>query len=161
MAKTPYKPSSMLGDPLAALRLATEERAAAEPQAIEIAATAEPQSIAERLAARQAAAQAARSAVFVREEPPAPSAPVPASMSVAPTKPLATTVNPTRNTVYLYPEDLTQLRQIAGWLATEHGIRANDSMIVRAALALADRDVRLLHAIKETALSDRRRTKIK
>jgi hypothetical protein len=165
MAKKAYKPSSMLSDPLAALRQATEERAA-EPEALEIAAAAEPQTMAERLASRFDNAQKAQGTVFVREEAPAPvpaSAPSPVTTStttsIAPTKPIATTVNPTRNTVYLYPEDLTQLRQIAGWLATEHGIRANDSMIVRACLAMGDRDVRLLHAIKETALSDRRRTK--
>lgn len=77
--------------------------------------------------------------------------------SSAPVKPLSANLQTSRNTVYLYPEDLTKLRQLSGYAATEHGIRANDSMIVRAALSLLEADVRLLHALKETELLDRRR----
>ena len=82
-----------------------------------------------------------------------------AEMSRAPVKPLATTLKPSRNTVYLYPEDLTKLRQLSGYASTEHGVRANDSMIVRAALSLMEADVRFLHALKAAELSDRRRTR--
>jgi len=153
MAKTPYKPSAMLADPLAALRQATEKRTELEiPEnlttSVEALATA---------VSKLHEQEAAQEVEATRIEEPRPSKG--SKLSVAPIKPIATTLKPTRNTVYLYPEDLTQLRKISGWLAIEHGIRANDSMIVRACLAMGDRDVRLLHAIKETALSDRRRTK--
>ena len=30
---------------------------------------------------------------------------------------------------YLYPEDLTKLRQLSGYASAEHGIRVNDSMM--------------------------------
>jgi hypothetical protein len=79
-------------------------------------------------------------------------------VSSAPIKLLSANLKPSRNTVYLYPEDLTKLRQLSGYASTEHGMRANDSMIVRAALSLIDTDVRFLHALKEAELSDRRRT---
>ena len=79
-------------------------------------------------------------------------------LSSAPVKPLSSSLKPSRNTVYLYPEDLTKLRQLSGYASTEHGIRANDSMIVRAALSLMETDVRFLHALKDAVLSDRRRT---
>jgi hypothetical protein len=79
-------------------------------------------------------------------------------LSSAPVKPLSPSLKPSRNTVYLYPEDLTKLRQLSGYASTEHGIRANDSMIVRAALSLIETDVRFLHALKDAVLSDRRRT---
>jgi hypothetical protein len=79
-------------------------------------------------------------------------------LSSAPVKPLSSSLKPSRNTVYLYPEDLTKLRQLSGYASTEHGIRANDSMIVRAALSLIETDVRFLHALKDAVLSDRRRT---
>lgn len=77
--------------------------------------------------------------------------------SRASAKPLAATLSTSRNTVYLYPEDLTKLRQLSGYVSSEHGIRANDSMIFRAALALLEPDARLLHALRETELLDRRR----
>jgi len=67
-------------------------------------------------------------------------------LSSAPVKPLFSSLKPSRNTVYLYPEDLTKLRQLSGYASTEHGIRANDSIIVRAALSLIETDVRFLHA---------------
>lgn len=79
-------------------------------------------------------------------------------LSSAPVKPLSSSLKPSRNTVYLYPEDLTKLRQLSGYASTEHGMRANDSMIVRAAISLIETDVRFLHALKDAVLSDRRRT---
>ena len=87
-----------------------------------------------------------------------PAQPEGVRLSSAPVKPLSSTLKPSRNTVYLYPEDLTKLRQLSGYASTEHGIRANDSMIVRAALSLIETDVRFLHALKDAVLSDRRRT---
>ena len=142
----------MLTDPLAALRQATDARAAAGEStgnsAMAITMSEKDTHSEVPLAAEAGTAHVEKGSVQGSSR-----------LSIAPVKPVATTIKPTRNTVYLYPEDLTQLRQIAGWLATEHGVRANDSMIVRACLALGERDVRLLHAIKETVLSDRRRTK--
>ncbi len=93
-----------------------------------------------------------------REIEERPAQPEVIRLSSAPVKPLSSTLKPSRNTVYLYPEDLTKLRQLSGYASTEHGIRANDSMIVRAALSLIETDVRFLHALKDAVLSDRRRT---
>jgi hypothetical protein len=47
----------------------------------------------------------------------------------APVEPLSSSLKPSRNTAYLYPEDLTKLRQLGGYASTERGIRANDSMM--------------------------------
>lgn len=79
--------------------------------------------------------------------------------SRATAKPLSASLKPSRNTMYLYPEDLTKLRQLSGYASIEHGVRTNDSMIVRAALSLLEADVRFLHALREAELSDRRRTR--
>lgn len=72
----------------------------------------------------------------------------PPRVSSAPVKPLSSSLKPSRNTVYLYPEDLTKLRQLSGYASTEHGIRANDSILVRAAPSLMDTDVRFLRPSK-------------
>ena len=145
----------MLADPLAALRQATEANKDERSNDIEQTVHSALSAFAPQSFGPAEAKQSTETPADVDQN----TASTKSKLSVAPIKPIATTTNPTRNTVYLYPEDLTQLRKISGWLAIEHGIRANDSMIVRACLALADRDVRLLHAIRETALSDRRRTK--
>jgi hypothetical protein len=154
MAKKAYKPTQMLReDPLAALRQATEERAA------ELTV----------LAGVNEHAQAAPPQEPIRTTEPAAYTEVNESeqlrhmntaSSVAPTKPLARSLNPSRNTVYLYPEDLTKLRVLSGYASTDHGIRTNDSVIVRAALSLVEPNVRFMHALEEAMLSDRRKSKL-
>ena len=144
MAKTKYNPlQSIHNDPLAGLKAATTERVDAESDTVQ----------------EDAGAQAGNVSTSDRVPIQAPHSQAPRpQLSSAPVKPLSSTLKPSRNTVYLYPEDLTKLRQLSGYASTEHGIRANDSMIVRAALSLIETDVRFLHALKDAVLSDRRRT---
>ena len=145
MAKTKYNPlQAIQNDPLAGLKAATAERTAVEsgPARPDVALPT-PDSGQDRIELN--GSQERRSQTTE-----------PARVSSAPVKPLSPSLKPSRNTVYLYPEDLTKLRQLSGYASTEHGIRANDSMIVRAALSLMETDVRFLHALK-AVLSDRRR----
>jgi hypothetical protein len=140
MAKATYKPTSML-DPLGALRQATAQTPESPaPAAVEEPLTSPLPEAPEQTTATTDVRPATR-------------------LSVAPVKPVHSALKPSRNTVYLYPEDLTKLRRLGGYASSEHGIRANDSMIVRAALSLVEADVRFMHALKDAELSDRRRTK--
>jgi hypothetical protein len=154
MAKAAYKPTQMLKeDPLAALRHATEERAV-DPAVLtteEVLApiAADPPETGRSI---EPAGNSSGERKQLRQ--------VNAKSSVAPVKPLAKSLNPTRNTVYLYPEDLTKLRQLSGYASTNHGIRTNDSVIVRAALSLVEPDVRFMHALEEAMQSDRRKSKL-
>jgi len=142
MAKAAYKPTSML-DPLGELRQATAQAPESPaPAAVEEPITTSPPPV-----------EVPEQTVAV------PDVKTTARLSVAPVKPLSTLLKPSRNTVYLYPEDLTKLRQLGGYASSQHGIRTNDSMIVRAALSLVEADVRFMHALKDAELSDRRRTK--
>ena len=146
MAKTKYNPlQAIQNDPLASLKKATAERVDSE------SSSAVPD-----VAVPNGRNQTRSAEPSETQEKPAQ--PVGVRLSSAPVKPLSSTLKPSRNTVYLYPEDLTKLRQLSGYASTEHGIRANDSMIVRAALSLIETDVRFLHALKDAVLSDRRRT---
>lgn len=146
MAKTKYNPlQAIQNDPLASLKRATAERADSEAPA------SMPDAAAHNVRNQTRSAEA-------REIEDKPAQPEGVRLSSAPVKPLSSTLKPSRNTVYLYPEDLTKLRQLSGYASTEHGIRANDSMIVRAALSLIETDVRFLHALRDAVLSDRRRT---
>lgn len=153
MAKAKYNPlSAFREDPLAGLKQATIER---EPEigqssarGIEESATKADAELAVQLV-REDGVEDQRGSLRAVAGTPRSSAPI---------KPLSANLKPSRNTVYLYPEDLTKLRQLSGYASTQHGMRANDSMIVRAALSLIDTDVRFLHALKEAELSDRRRT---
>lgn len=144
MAKAKYNPlSAFRDDPLAALKEATEHpRPKQENPESESSAGTVTQQVSEDAGTQKPEPQSSR--------------PV-ETRSRASTKPLAATLNTSRNTVYLYPEDLTKLRQISGYISSEHGIRANDSMIFRAALSLVEQDARLLHALRETESLDRRR----
>ena len=147
MAKTKYNPlQAIQNDPLAGLKAATAERTTTEssPAKPDVAVST-PQSDKDRVEANGSQERTLQASE-------------PARVSSAPVKPLSSSLKPSRNTVYLYPEDLTKLRQLSGYASTEHGIRANDSMIVRAALSLMETDVRFLHALKDAVLSDRRRT---
>jgi hypothetical protein len=152
MAKTKYNPlSAIREDPLAGLKQATAGRVSSPtPFGIQIENESTP---------TESGTNAPQSGSEVGVGYAAANRSVPTgSLSSAPVKPLSANLKPSRNTVYLYPEDLTKLRQLSGYASTEHGIRANDSMIVRAALSLIDTDVRFLHALKDAELSDRRRT---
>ena len=144
MTKTKYNPlQAIQNDPLAGLKAATLERVEAESSA-------------------QSDTNLNALGRQTRPEEDSPQGrstqPEERQLSSAPVKPLSSSLKPSRNTVYLYPEDLTKLRQLSGYASTEHGVRANDSMIVRAALSLIETDVRFLHALKGAVLSDRRRT---
>ena len=157
MAKTAYKPAQMLQeDPLAALKRMTEDRSRieGEREADRISAEApqEPPTAVTEL--RSKSAEDLNTDVRPVEVSRAAR-----SYSVAPTKPLARQVNPARSTFYLYPEDLTKLRMLSGYASTHHGIRANDSLIMRAALSLVESDVRFMHALEEAMQADRRKTK--
>jgi hypothetical protein len=146
MAKAKYNPlQAIQNDPLASLKAATVERVDAD------LSQAETEMSIQALGAQTSSTQviSAQSRAIQPEG---------AKLSSAPVKPLSSSLKPSRNTVYLYPEDLTKLRQLSGYASTEHGIRANDSMIVRAALSLIGTDVRFLHALRDAVLSDRRRT---
>ena len=146
MAKTKYNPMTAIKeDPLAGLKEVTAERA---PSSLTYGSMENRNSgLPGQTSPRDSFSGQAVPTSY--QEPPVSSAPV---------KLLSASLKPSRNTVYLYPEDLTKLRQLSGYASTEHGVRANDSMIVRAALSLMDTDVRFLHALKEAELSDRRRT---
>ena len=146
MAKTKYNPlQAIQNDPLASLKKATVERASSEA----VSPAPDP-------AVLDSGVQTGSVKMSAVQGERAESAGT--RLSSAPVKPLSSSLKPSRNTVYLYPEDLTKLRQLSGYASTEHGIRANDSMIVRAALSLIETDVRFLHALKDAVLSDRRRT---
>ena len=151
MAKAAYKPAQMLKeDPLAALKTATNARPEAKSEPESVGVETLPANIP---TPAPAAAQSIAAPVERVVAPPARTG------SIAPIKPLARVVNPGRSTFYLYPEDLTRLRQLSGYISTQHGIRANDSVIVRAALSLAEPDVRFMHAIEEAMQADRRKDK--
>lgn len=144
MAKSKYNPLlAIQKDPLASLRQATVEQTIMESSS---SANPVPNLDTATSSAEESTFQVTSAKREGRQS------------SSAPVKPLSSTLKPSRNTVYLYPEDLTKLRQLSGYASTEHGIRANDSMIVRAALSLMETDVRFLHALKNAVLSDRRRT---
>ncbi|MBB5060603.1 hypothetical protein HDF16_005339 [Granulicella aggregans] len=146
MAKAKYNPLQAIhNDPLAGLKAATTERVDAESSTIQEDSGSQDSNL----------GTSNNDPAPIQAPPPQAARP---QLSSAPIKPLSPSLKPSRNTVYLYPEDLTKLRQLSGYASTEHGIRANDSMIVRAALSLIETDVRFLHALKDAVLSDRRRT---
>ena len=156
MAKAAYKPTQMLReDPLAALKQATEERAGVDQAVIRNDEVAKP--IAAAPPETEPRIEPAGNPAAERK----PFRTGNGGSSIAPVKPLAKSLNPTRNTVYLYPEDLTKLRQLSGYASTDHGIRTNDSVIVRAALSLVEPDVRFMHALEEAMQSDRRKASSK
>jgi len=156
MAKAAYKPTQMLReDPLAALKQATEERTGVDQAVIRNEDAAKP--IAAAPPETEQRIEPAGNSAAERK----PFRPGNGGSSIAPVKPLAKSLNPTRNTVYLYPEDLTKLRQLSGYASTNHGLRTNDSVIVRAALSLVEPDVRFMHALEEAMQSDRRKASSK
>lgn len=117
MAKGTYKPASML-DPLKDLKMATSEGTPIST------IVAQPQISTHEHVAVETASLAAESFTSTETH----------KQSVAPVKPLAATVKTSRTTIYLYPEDITKLRKITAYVAGIHGIRANESSILRAAL---------------------------
>ncbi len=151
MAKTKYNPlSAIKEDPLAGLKQATTERPSATTFSAVLGTVSESDAVGPNSQNDQLQSDT------IPQSPPRVATDT--RLSSAPVKPLSATLKPSRNTVYLYPEDATKLRQLSGYASTEHGVRANDSMIVRAALSLMETDVRFLHALREAELSDRRRT---
>jgi hypothetical protein len=145
MAKTQYNPATML-DPLSALKQATN---VGEPVA----------SRREQLSPSAVTNYAPFTEVPRRADLEPENTSRSAPVSVAPAKPLAASAKTSRNTIYLYPEDTAKLRQLNAYAGATHGIRANDSMVIRAALSLVEQDVRFVHALNQAIQADRRRTK--
>jgi hypothetical protein len=145
MAKTQYNPATML-DPLSALKQATNggEQVASRR---------------EQLSTSAATNYAPLTEVPRRADLEPENSSRSAAVSVAPAKPLAASAKTSRNTIYLYPEDTAKLRQLNAYAGATHGIRANDSMVIRAALSLVEQDVRFVHALNQAIQADRRRTK--
>jgi hypothetical protein len=146
MAKLQYNPATML-DPLGALKQATN---VGEP-----VASRREQLSAPAVTNYNAPLTEVPRRTDLEPENTSRSAPV----SVAPAKPLAASAKTSRNTIYLYPEDTAKLRQLNAYAGATHGIRANDSMVIRAALSLVEQDVRFVHALNQAIQADRRRTK--
>jgi hypothetical protein len=145
MAITQYNPATML-DPLSALKQATN---VGEPVA----------SRREQLSPSAVTNYAPLTEVPRRTDLEPENTSRSAPVSVAPAKPLAASAKTSRNTIYLYPEDTAKLRQLNAYAGATHGIRANDSMVIRAALSLVEQDVRFVHALNQAIQADRRRTK--
>jgi hypothetical protein len=146
MAKLQYNPATML-DPLGALKQATN---VGEP-----VASRREQLSAPAVTNYNAPLTEVPRGTDLEPENTSRAAPV----SVAPAKPLAASAKTSRNTIYLYPEDTAKLRQLNAYAGATHGIRANDSMVIRAALSLVEQDVRFVHALNQAIQADRRRTK--
>jgi hypothetical protein len=78
---------------------------------------------------------------------------------VAPLKPAPPTGNETsRPSFYFYPEDVSKMRSLIAYVAGQHGIRINDSLIIRALLHLSQPGQPLIEAIEKVKQMDRRRS---
>lgn len=62
-------------------------------------------------------------------------------------------------TFWLYSDDQQNIRQLNAFLSGQNNIKANDSVIVRAALSLVKPDARFVSAVNDAIQSDRRRNK--
>jgi hypothetical protein len=78
---------------------------------------------------------------------------------VAPLKPAPATGKETsRPSFYFYPEDVSKMRSLIAYVAGQHGIRINDSLIIRALLHLSQPGQPLIEAIENVKQMDRRRS---
>jgi hypothetical protein len=78
---------------------------------------------------------------------------------VAPLKPAPATGKQTsRPSFYFYPEDVSKIRSLVAYIAGQHGIRINDSLIIRALLYLSQPGQPLIEAIEKVKQMDRRRS---
>jgi hypothetical protein len=78
---------------------------------------------------------------------------------VAPLKPAPTTGKETsRPSFYFYPEDVSKMRSLIAYVAGQHGLRINDSLIIRALLHLSQPGQPLIEAIERVKQMDRRRS---
>jgi hypothetical protein len=78
---------------------------------------------------------------------------------VAPLKPAPATGRETsRPSFYFYPEDVSKMRSLIAYVAGQHGIRINDSLIIRALLHLSQPGQPLVEAIEKVKQMDRRRS---
>jgi hypothetical protein len=78
---------------------------------------------------------------------------------VAPLKPAPATGKETsRPSFYFYPEDVSKMRSLIAYVAGQHGIRINDSLIIRALLHLSQPGQPLIEAIERVKQMDRRRS---
>jgi hypothetical protein len=81
------------------------------------------------------------------------------SSIVAPMKPAPATGKETsRPSFYFYPEDVSKMRSLVAYIAGQHGIRINDSLIIRALLHLSQPGQPLIEAIGKVKQMDRRRS---
>jgi hypothetical protein len=81
------------------------------------------------------------------------------SLIVAPLKPAPATGKETsRPSFYFYPEDVSKMRSLVAYIAGQHGIRINDSLIIRALLHLSQPGQPLIEAIGKVKKMDRRRS---
>jgi hypothetical protein len=81
------------------------------------------------------------------------------SSTVAPLKPAPATGKETsRPSFYFYPEDVSKMRSLVAYIAGQHGIRINDSLIIRALLHLSQPGQPLIEAIGKVKQMDRRRS---
>lgn len=81
------------------------------------------------------------------------------SSMVAPLKPAPATGKETsRPSFYFYPEDVSKMRSLVAYIAGQHGIRINDSLIIRALLHLSQPGQPLIEAIGKVKQMDRRRS---
>jgi hypothetical protein len=81
------------------------------------------------------------------------------SSIVAPLKPAPANGKETsRPSFYFYPEDVSKMRSLVAYIAGQHGIRINDSLIIRALLHLSQPGQPLIEAIEKVKQMDRRRT---
>jgi hypothetical protein len=78
---------------------------------------------------------------------------------VAPLKPAPATGRETsRPSFYFYPEDVSKMRSLIAYVAGQHGIRINDSLIIRALLLLSQPGQPLIEAVEKVKQMDRRRS---
>jgi hypothetical protein len=81
------------------------------------------------------------------------------SSIVAPLKPAPASGKETsRPSFYFYPEDVSKMRSLVAYIAGQHGIRINDSLIIRALLHLSQPGQPLIEAIGKVKQMDRRRS---
>jgi len=81
------------------------------------------------------------------------------SSIVAPLKPAPATGKETsRPSFYFYPEDVSKMRSLVAYIAGQHGMRINDSLIIRALLHLSQPGQPLIEAIVKVKQMDRRRS---
>jgi hypothetical protein len=131
-------------DPLAALRVVSETSA---PSSEEVPAPATDQSDAVPESSLQLVETGRVGRVATKPSIVAPLKPAP-----------ATGKDTSRPSFYFYPEDVSKMRSLVAYIAGQHGIRINDSLIIRALLHLSQPGQPLIEAVEKVKQMDRRRS---